>query len=73
MNPTDLCRAANLPILAMAQHDLGDEALARQTLESSAQLLKKLETDNANKGHNDFLIAKILHREAEKKIDNDGK
>jgi len=52
----------------MAQHDLDDTQSAGETLQRSADLLKKLESDDANAGHNDLLISQILHREASRKI-----
>ena len=68
LRPVDFARAANLPVLAMAQHELGNEAAASRALDEASQLLKKLEAIEANRGHNDLMIGQILLREANQTI-----
>ena len=73
LRPVDFARAANLPLLAMVQHELGDSTAASQALEAASTLLKRLEADETNNGHNDMLIGQILFREADAKINGESK
>jgi hypothetical protein len=66
--PIDFVRAANLPVLAMAQQQLGDEAAAKAALQQASQVLERLRADEANVGHHDLLIAELLFGEAEKQV-----
>ncbi len=58
-------QAADLPMEAMVQHALGNDAAAEQALREAAQILETLRGDDANKGFHDLLIAEILFREAQ--------
>ena len=68
LNPTDLSRAFNLSVLAMAHHELQHLDDAQTAFGEAAQLITRLNQDPSNKGHHDLLIAEILFREAEAKI-----
>ena len=61
-------QALALPVLTMAQHQLGQRADARQTLVQANGLidahLPKLATGELGASWHDWLIAQILHREA---------
>jgi hypothetical protein len=61
-------KAANLPIAAMAHHQLGNHQAATTAMKEAAQVLQRLEADQKSYGYEDLAIAQILYREAESKI-----
>jgi tetratricopeptide (TPR) repeat protein len=66
--PGKLLHALNLSVLAMAQHELQHADEAQASLVEASQLIPRLNEYPGNKGHQDLLIAEILFREAEAKI-----
>jgi hypothetical protein len=64
--PTDHCHALNLPVLAMAEHELKHPDEARKALDEAGQLIERLQS--SDRTHHDLLIAEILFREAEAKL-----
>lgn len=66
--PGELPRAMILAVLAMAQHQLQHSQEARAALDETSKLLTNLDKDPGNKANHDFLIAKMLFREAEQLI-----
>ncbi|MHB8864200.1 MAG: hypothetical protein ACYC6N_17490, partial [Pirellulaceae bacterium] len=67
-HPSELIRALNQAILAMAQHELQYSDAARSALEEASQLITGLREIPGVKNQPDLLIAAILLREAEVKI-----
>lgn len=66
--PTDVPHALNEAVLALAQHQLQHPDEARTALEEVSQLIARLKASPARKGDHDLLIAEILFREAEVRI-----
>ena len=64
-NPPDTTPALNLAIRALAQQQLGQQVAARSAFDEASRLVNMVA---GNKGHQDLLIAQILLREAEAKI-----
>jgi thiol-disulfide isomerase/thioredoxin len=71
--PVDFVRAANLPLLAMAHHQLGNDVAAGSALKQASQVLQRLRDEAANTGHHDLLIAQIMFDEAESQINGKDK
>jgi len=67
-DPHDFIRALNLSILAMAHDDLGHSEAASDALQEASQLVVNLQTASGSRQHPDLLIAQILLREAEAKL-----
>jgi hypothetical protein len=66
--PGEFTQAMNLPVLALAQHQLQKTDEARATLEESSQLITRLKDDPGKKGDAKLVIAEILFVEATAKI-----
>ena len=67
-NPNEFVRAMNHAVLAMAQHERKHPDAAGIALEEASKLITGLRQVPGNKLHPDLLIAEILFREAEVKI-----
>jgi len=63
--PHDYCHALNMPVLAMAQHQLGRSEQARLALQEASRTIARIKEAPNSKGHHDLLIAEILFQEAE--------
>lgn len=66
--PSANCHVLNLTLLAQTEHERNRHAEARKTLEQASQLLAQFREFPSAKGDHDLLIAEILFREAEAKI-----
>lgn len=66
--PKEFAHAMNLAVLALAQHELGHTDEARTTLAEIAQLMPRFKEDPKLNDYHDLLIAEILFREADGKI-----
>jgi hypothetical protein len=60
----------NLAVLVLAEHQLGHPDEAAAALTAASQILTRFKEDRANRGSHDLLIAEILFREAEAKIND---
>ena len=67
-NPAGFAHALNLAVLAMAKKQLGDEDAAERALNNLSQIIDEKSFSLEN--YHDLLIAKILHKEAEAKIND---
>lgn len=67
-NPSDVIRAMNQAILAMAQHELKHSDAAGRALDGASQLIAGLRELPGSRMHPDLMIAEILFREAEVRI-----
>jgi tetratricopeptide (TPR) repeat protein len=67
-NPIEVAHATNQAILALAQHELGKSDEAKAALAEATLLITSLNKDPSNIHRHDLLIAEILFREAESKI-----
>ncbi|MFN0053794.1 MAG: hypothetical protein ACKV0T_16565 [Planctomycetales bacterium] len=70
--PSEVAHTLNLNILALAQIRLERLDEARQTLMQAEQAIQLLQADPAKRDH-DLLIAQILFREAQARIEGKGK
>lgn len=73
LNPVEFAHAFNLAVRSLAQHQLGQQEEARSDLDQASQLVNRLQRFANNQGHQDLLIAQILLREAETKINGQAK
>jgi WD40 repeat protein/tetratricopeptide (TPR) repeat protein len=66
LQPGELTHALSLAVLALAEHQLNHPTEAKKALAEASQVIKRLEAIDGNS--HDLLIAEILFREAEAKI-----
>lgn len=71
-NPAEVSHAFNLALVAAAQHQLQHPDEARKALEEALLVITRLKEDPGQRINHDLLIAEILFREAEAKINGSG-
>ncbi len=68
LKPTNISRAMNLSVLALAHHNLQQAEQAKTALQQAAEIIKSFKISPGQAPSHDQLIAEILFAEAEAKI-----